>query len=224
MPRAGCLSFIVAAILMVLLPLVMMDLMSAALLKLHLTPDMAVLIVFGVFAGSLVNLPVRRIVRSEPVPVDALALFGLPGMWPRLQRVRHETIIAVNVGGCLIPVGLAAYEAVRLIALRTDLPALATVVLLNVWVCHRLARPVAGVGITLPALVPPAIAATGALLLAPANATPVAFIAGVLGPLVGADLLHLRDVDRAFTGLLSIGGAGTFDGILLSGIVALYLA
>jgi uncharacterized membrane protein len=52
----------------------------------------------------------------------------------------------------------------------------------------------------------------------------VAFVAGTLGPLVGADLLHLRQIERMDTGILSIGRAGTFDGILLSGIVALYLS
>lgn len=47
---------------------------------------------------------------------------------------------------------------------------------------------------------------------------------GVLGPLIGADLLHLRDIEAAESGVVSIGGAGTFDGIVLSGIIAAYLA
>lgn len=59
---------------------------------------------------------------------------------------------------------------------------------------------------------------------APENAAPVAYIAGVAGPLVGADLLHLKDIAGLETGIASIGGAGTFDGILLSGIVAAYLS
>jgi uncharacterized membrane protein len=63
-----------------------------------------------------------------------------------------------------------------------------------------------------------------ALVLAGELATPVAFVAGVLGPLVGADLLHLREIPRVATGMASIGGAGTFDGIVLSGILAAYLA
>jgi hypothetical protein len=46
-----------------------------------------------------------------------------------------------------------------------------------------------------------------------------------VGPRVGADLLHLKDVDRiAATGVASIGGAGTFEGIVLSGILSAYLA
>ncbi len=76
----------------------------------------------------------------------------------------------------------------------------------------------------MPALVPAAVAAGTALLAAPTHATPVAFVAGVFGPLVGADLLNLRTVERVESGMVSIGGAGTFDGILLSAIVALYLA
>ena len=57
-----------------------------------------------------------------------------------------------------------------------------------------------------------------------AQRAPVAFVAGVLGPVQGADLLHLKDIKRVSAGMLSIGGAGTFDGIVLSGIVAALLA
>jgi len=102
--------------------------------------------------------------------------------------------------------------------------ALVVAVMLNAGVCYLVARPVRGVGILMPGLVPPLVAASSAWLLAPEHATPVAFVAGTLGSLVGADLLHLREVRLLDSGLISIGGAGTFDGILLSGIVALYLA
>ena len=42
-------------------------------------------------------------------------------------------------------------------------------------------------------------------------------VSGVLGPLIGANLLHIRDIAALETGIASIGGAGTFDGIVLSG-------
>ncbi|HBP90739.1 MAG TPA: hypothetical protein DD706_23965, partial [Nitrospiraceae bacterium] len=71
---------------------------------------------------------------------------------------------------------------------------------------------------------PPLVAALTALLLAPDEAPSVAFIAGVLGPLLGADVLHMREIPNIATGMASIGGAGTFDGIVLSGILAAYLA
>ena len=59
----------------------------------------------------------------------------------------------------------------------------------------------------------------------PADArAPVAFVAGVAGPLIGADLLNLRRISGLSIGVLSIGGAGTFDGIVLSGVLAALLA
>ena len=95
----------------------------------------------------------------------------------------------------------------------------------NIVVRHRVVRPVQGVGILLPGLVPAAVAAVLALLFAPSDAAvPVAYIAGVAGPLIGADLLHLPEIEQSAVGMAGIGGAGTFDGIVLSGIVAAYLA
>jgi uncharacterized membrane protein len=222
--RLGCLSLIVATALLLVLPWIFADAMQSALLKLQIGSRAATLIVIGIFAGSLINIPVRRIEREMLMPVDPLALFGLGGLWPELERARRETIVAVNVGGCVIPVCLAAYEIAQLVLTGGPSTGLAAAVALNVAVCYRLARPVSGVGILMPGLVPPLAAALAALVFAPTHATPVAFVAGTLGPLVGADLLHLRDVERIDSGVLSIGGAGTFDGILLSGIVALYLS
>jgi uncharacterized membrane protein len=167
----------------------------------------------------------KRIARTDVMAFDPMAVFGLYGWWPELQRVRRETIVAVNVGGCVIPVGLAIYEMVGLATQAGALAAIAGAAGVNIAVCYIVARPVEGVGITMPAMVP-ALVACGrmAFLLAPTIATPVAFVAGVAGPLIGADLLHLRDVERIASGMVSIGGAGTFDGILLTGILALYLA
>jgi len=141
------------------------------------------------------------------------------------QRVRRDTIIAVNVGGCLIPVALAIYETVHLVmADGQALLRLLLAVVVNTGVCYWMAKPMEGIGITMPGLFPAIVASLSALLLVPDQAPPVAFVAGVLGPLIGADLLHLRDIEKIATGIASIGGAGTFDGIVLSGIVAAYLA
>ena len=101
---------------------------------------------------------------------------------------------------------------------------LVVAVVINTGVCYWMAEPVEGVGIAMPGLFPAIVASISALLLVPDQAPPVAFVAGVLGPLIGADLLHLREIEKIATGIASIGGAGTFDGIILSGIVAAYLA
>lgn len=212
-------------VLLVLLPLFFGHLFTAALIKLKLEPQIALLVVIGIFIGSLINLPVRRIARIEAVPVDPLAIFGLQGWWPVFQRMRRETVIAVNVGGCVIPTALAIYETAHLVmAGRQAMRGLLFAVLINTMVCYWMAKPVQGVGITMPGLLPAVVASVSALLLVPDHAPPVAFVAGVLGPLIGADLLHLRDIEKITTGMASIGGAGTFDGIVLSGIMAAYLA
>jgi uncharacterized membrane protein len=56
------------------------------------------------------------------------------------------------------------------------------------------------------------------------NAPPLAYIAGGLGTLIGADLTNLDKVRGLGAPVASIGGAGTFDGIFLTGILAVLLA
>ena len=223
--RVGCLPLTLFLILLALLPLVFGQLFTTALMKLKLEPSTALLLVMGIILGSSVNIPLKRIARTDTLVEDPLAILGLTGRWPQFQRIREETVIAVNVGGCLIPAGLALYEIAHLLfESPQSLPWLAIAVAVNTGVCYRLAQPVSGIGIALPGLVPAALAAISAVWLVPAQAPQVAFAAGVLGPLIGADLLHLRDIEGLETGIASIGGAGTFDGIVLSGIVAAYLA
>jgi uncharacterized membrane protein len=221
----GYLPLILFLILLTLLPLVFGQLFTTALMKLRLEPFTAMLLIIGIIAGGGINIPLKRIGRKEALVEDPLAILGLTGRWPRFQRIRQDTVIAVNVGGCLIPTGLAIYEMGYLsFDSPQSIPWLAIAVAINTAVCYRLAQPVSGVGIALPGLVPAAVAALSTFFLIPEQAPQVAFVAGVLGPLIGADLLHLRDIEALETGVASIGGAGTFDGIVLSGIVAAYLA
>ena len=56
------------------------------------------------------------------------------------------------------------------------------------------------------------------------QAAPLAYIGGSLGTLIGADLLNLGNIRGLGAPVASIGGAGTFDGIFLIGIVAVLIA
>jgi uncharacterized membrane protein len=226
MPTFRWLSLLATIVLLVVVPFLYGEIMLGGLGKLHISPKAAIALTIAIIVGGFVNIPVRRIVHQHHVVVvHPLAAFGLSGMWPRLRRIRRETVIAVNVGGCLIPLGIAAYELAHLAAGgRGALAAATAVCAVNALVCYVAARPVPGVGIVMPGLLAALVAAGLALVFAPGQAAPVAFVAGVVGPLVGADLLHLRDLAGKAAGVMSIGGAGTFDGIVLSGIVAAYLA
>jgi len=62
------------------------------------------------------------------------------------------------------------------------------------------------------------------VLLSREYAAPLAYISGCLGTLIGADLLNLRVMGELGASIASIGGAGTFDGVFLTGILAVLLA
>ena len=89
---------------------------------------------------------------------------------------------------------------------------------------HLVARPVPGLGIAVPALLPGLFAVVTAFMFHPAALAGLAFVAGTLGTLTGADLANLGKVRRLGPPVASIGGAGTFDGIFLVGIIAVLLA
>jgi uncharacterized membrane protein len=219
----GCLSLLVLGVVL-LLPFVLANAMLAALGKLGLGPTTSLLAALGIFLGSTVNVPVTRIERQSPVEYLPNRLLGLHRLLARPVQRRSYTVIAVNVGGCLIPTGLAGYQAARLaVQAPSVVPAALTALVVNVALCYYVAQPVQKVGITMPPLVPAGAAALSGLLLAPEWAPPIAFMAGVLGPLIGADFLHLDDIADLGTGMASLGGAGTFDGIVLSGLVATLL-
>ncbi len=208
-----------------LVPFFLANAVVAALGKLGLSPSASILVAASIFIGGLVNIPLKRIQRTGSFEYFPFGINQLGRFWPRRVTRRSYTIIAVNVGGCLIPCLLVLYELSQISAMGLRmLSSAALAAALNIVICYRLARPVRNVGIALPALIPALAAAGSALLLAPGYAPPVAFIAGVLGPVIGADLLHMRDIQTVDTGIASIGGAGTFDGIVLSGLIATLLA
>lgn len=218
------LSFFVFVFPLAVLPLLFGDFVIHGLTRLHLRPEWALVLVFGMLVTGFVNIPIALVPRDRKVANHPLAVIGLSHLWPQLRRVRQETVIAVNVGGCLIPAGLALYEAWHLASTGQEAILGGTsAVIINTIVCYLIARPEPHLGITVPGLIPPIAAAGLAWVLTPDQAPPVALVAGVVGPLVGADLLHLKDLEKTEVGVVSIGGAGTFDGIVLSGVIAAYL-
>jgi uncharacterized membrane protein len=130
------------------------------------------------------------------------------------------TILAVNLGGAIIPTVLSIYLWIRN---RLGGVALIAIAVVTVAV-HLMATPVPGVGIAVPTFLPPILAAVTALLLSRRSAPALAYVAGTLGTLIGADLLNLPRLQGLGAPVASIGGAGTFDGVFLTGILAVLLA
>ena len=130
-------------------------------------------------------------------------------------------MIAINVGGALIPILFSLYLFLsQSLPLFTVLLAIAIVAAIS----YGFSRPIAGLGIGMPIFIAPLTAAVIALMLAPDNSPPLAYICGTMGVLIGADLLRLKDIPKLGAPIASIGGAGTFDGIFFTGIIAVLLA
>lgn len=164
-----------------------------------------------VLVGSLINIPLGR---RRLVEVEESRFFGL-----FKQRRLQQQGLSINVGGAVIPLLLVLYLLPR-VPLQETLLASA----LMITICFTLARFIPGRGIAIPVVLPALFATIFALVLAFDTAAPVAFIAGVLGVLIGGDLLHLPRVMREGQGIMSIGGAGVFDGIFLIAVIAAFLA
>lgn len=185
--------------------------------KLDLSLHSAFLLLSTALIGSLINLPLFT-VKADALPPDAETL-------RRLLRLPHlkfngKTLVSVNVGGCLVPLAFSIYLLrEHSIGLLIVIAAVAAVAL----ICRLASRPVPGVGIGIPIFIAPIMAAIISSLIDPLNSASLAYISGTVGVLVGADLLRLGDIRKMGTPFASIGGAGTFDGIFLSGLVAVLL-
>ncbi len=193
MRRAPILYLAFAFVLVFLFPLVLGQMMVASLAKLHLSPNAAAFVLFLIIIGSLINIPIKHI-QNRAIRISPLAVFGVPSRWQEVGGSDQETVIAVNFGGCLVPIGLALYQ---LLYIGPELFAqIAYSSAISIVSCYLLARPLPGVGIALPAFAPPLLAVALALIFAPSQAAPYAFFVGVVGPLIGADLLHLKEIKR----------------------------
>ena len=169
--------------------------------------------------GSHVNIPLYSVSARDIARPETVLALRRPYIVPRAVR-QGATVVAVNVGGALIPALLSLYLFLRLPMKGRMLIGTAVVTV----VVNQLAQVVPGVGIAVPMLLPPLLAAGVALVLAFRRAPPVAYVAGTMGALIGGDLLNLGRVAEMGAPMLSIGGAGTFDGVFLTGILAGLLA
>ena len=247
---------VIVLALFLLLAFAYLNLTEHVFRLLGLSPLGAFVLLGGSLLGSMINIPVTRqrikLVdpRVEQMPAWMRWMLPIVHYYP---PAAVDQVVAVNVGGAIVPVVFSAY---LLTQPGTKLLAALVATALVVIIAKLLARPMPGVGVTLPTFIPPLVAAVTAhfLVLAMGGplpaAAPVAYISGTLGTLIGADLLNLPRILRGslvqgtaaglgndpawnyFGGagrpapkfIASIGGAGIFDGIFLTSILAPILA
>jgi uncharacterized membrane protein len=211
-------SLLVGAFL-VLLVLIQVGALHYAYGRLGIGPRAALSLLFASLLGSYVNIPVTQLPEQQVMSGREIIYFGMHYVVPVVVDW-PGTVIAVNLGGALIPTLMSAYLLIKHRLWGAGLVATVCVAV----VCHLLADPVPGVGIALPVFVPAVTTAIVAVLLSRRHAAPLAYISGSVGTLIGADLLNLDKLRGLGAPVASIGGAGTFDGVFLTGILAVLIA
>lgn len=210
---------LLAGVVVVLVILVELRILQYAYMQLGVSSGTAVFLLFASLVGSYVNIPVATL-GSEPI-IDAreVVYFGVPYVVPRFVEA-PQVILAVNIGGAVIPTVLSIFLLSRNAIWIRGAIAAACVAAIS----HAFAEPVRGVGIALPIFIAPLAATIIAAIISWRHLAPLAYAGGSLGVLVGADLLNLDKLEGLGTPVLSIGGAGTFDGIFMTGVLSVLLA
>jgi uncharacterized membrane protein len=204
---------------LVVLALIQIGILRYAYLRLGVSPGVAMFLLLGSLIGSYINIPIAQLPERDVQSGLEVSFFGMQYVVPTVAKW-PGTVIALNVGGAVIPGLLSLYLLFKNRMWFNGLVATAVITA----IVHMLAYPVPGVGIAVPVFAPPIATALVAVLLADENAVALAYVSGSLGTLIGADLLNLDAVRGLGAPVASIGGAGTFDGIFLTGIMAVLLA
>ncbi len=226
-PVGILLMLIFVFLLLATVGILFLDLAHTAFTRIGFSWGQALFVLLASLLGSSINIPVTSLQCTVPLVQERyVRQFGITYRVPVFGNLSCSTLLAVNVGGALIPTVISLALIYRFPqSLPFALAAVAFVAILT----HLVARPVRGLGIVTPALLPPLSAALAALLLVYLWSAPhdliflLAYAGGTLGTLIGADIMNLGKIRNLGAPVASIGGAGTFDGVFLSGLIAVLL-
>jgi uncharacterized membrane protein len=219
LPVAPPFFALLAGIAGLLFILVQLRILRYAYMQLGVSSTAAAYLLLASLLGGYINIPLATLGHETMVSQEEIIYFGVPYIVPRFVHA-PEVILAINVGGAVVPTLLSFYLLSKNALWGRGLLAAICVAAIS----HAYAQPVKGVGIALPIFVAPLAATIVAAIISWRHAAPLAYAGGCLGVLIGADLLNLDRLKGIGTPVLSIGGAGTFDGIFLTGVFAVLLA
>jgi uncharacterized membrane protein len=218
LPLAPAFFLTLIAAFVILVIFVEIRVLRYAYMQLGVSSRTALLLLFASLIGSYINIPVGEIPDQAPVANQLIQFFGMQYQVPGAVGA-SSTIIAVNVGGAIIPVFMSLYLLNHYDLWLKGIVATAVVAA----ICYSLASPVQGLGVAVPIFVPVLATAVVAFVLDRKQIASLAYVAGSLGTLIGADLMNIDKIPGLGVPVASIGGAGTFDGIFLTSILAVLL-
>lgn len=220
-------------LLFIVFPFLMKFYRGIMITALGLSPSMFGAVLFLSLFGSNVNIPLTTIETREPIRTyREIRFFGVNWRIPQVELGIRETQVMLNVGGAVVPILISMYLlgfsiprcSVNLLASYINI---VVVFLVVAYGTHRNSRIIKGLGIATPMFGPPLTTVFAVLAISLFNPvicpTQIAYVGGVLGALVGADLMNLDKLPDLGASVVSIGGAGTFDGIYLTGIISVVL-
>ncbi len=219
--HGGFFTAVLALLLAGVIVLLFVSVGEVAFQRIGFTSPQYALILVGTLLGSAFDVPVMRVSGTEPVlEVRTVRVFWVWYRIPQLKYKQVSTVVAVNLGGAVIPTLVSVY----LLVIHPGYWQYALLgTLLMSFLVHLMAKKVRGAGIVTPAFLPPITAALIGYVLLPGSPAVIAYVSGTLGSLIGADLTNLRGITKLGAPVASIGGGGTFDGIFLTGLVAALL-
>jgi uncharacterized membrane protein len=219
LPLTPGLFSILVIIFVGLIILIQLRILRYAYMRLGIGPGAALLVLFGSLIGSYFNIPITVLPDHSIRSGEIVDFYGMRYVVPYVTSW-PGTVLAVNIGGAVIPTLMSTYLVLRYQLWVKAAIAVAVIAI----IIHAMATPVQGVGIAVPVFAPVVATAILAFLLSREYAAPLAYIGGSMGTLIGADLWNLDKISGLGAPVASIGGAGTFDGIFLTGILAVLLA
>jgi len=219
LPLTPGLFSILVILVIGLIILIQLRILRYAYMKLGVSPGAALMLLFSSLIGSYFNIPITILPGQTVRSGQIVDFFGMQYVVPLVEQW-PGTVLAVNVGGAVIPTIMSTYLVIRYQLWGKAAIAIFAIAL----IIHSMATPVQGIGIAVPVFMPVIATAVLAFILSREYAAPLAYIGGSMGTLIGADLSNLDKIGDLGAPVASIGGAGTFDGIFLTGILAVLLA
>lgn len=231
---AALLFMVALFFLFIFLPV---SIVAEAFSKLGLTSAQGVLMFIAILVGRTVNFPFftseRMVIVSKPQTFNyTMNASGQP------MQVEQDTanevkkqVFLVNLGGCILPLLLCLTFLIRLHMngqAEGVYGYIGFAMLMVAGGCYVMAKADPFTGLRVPLFMPALMTFVSVFFFVPEPLRPVAaYVAGTMGTILGGNIVPLltpRVRNAVGTPEVAIGGAGTFGGVFVAGVLAVLLA
>ena len=112
LPMTPGLFSILVILLAALVILILVRILRYAYMRLGLGPGAALLLLLGSLIGSYFNIPITALPGETVSSIEIIDFFGMDYVVPMVEH-RPGTVIAMNIGGAVIPTLMSAYLVIR---------------------------------------------------------------------------------------------------------------